>query len=427
MNRKSNRNQMVLTTVFIVISLVLVGGSYFVYRSRQQNMLADQASTFSSMTVDMNQTAPSTPEEYNAEDMVQAFTDNRGETTALHYLYYLQSVEQVPTISIARTQADQEAWTTTISDRLNEIGFDDTSVNSVDWTEITSADAVEQYSSNLTEANPQLLIIPTFVEEDYEAEISKEDHLANIEELFNTIRMDLPSALIVFAQYPASSQEMSEDEDYITYNDNTLSAMQEAGYNVYDVNTAYSEARDNSESLNLEKSFTDEGFSEEASQLMANTLMAQIEDTQINATDGYDGANEDVAEMQAELDAQAESESIAAEEQASLDAEAESIAAEEQASIDAENASIAESESIAESKSIAAEESAAAEAAYISESIAAEEAAAEEDYYYSEPEPDYGWSESSESSSESSSEAADTSQESVIEEESTSDETSVSE
>ena len=421
MNRKSNRNQMVLTAVFIVISLVLVGGSYFVYRSRQQNMLTDQASTFSSMSVDMNQTAPSTPEEYNVEDMVQAFTDNRGETTALHYLYYLQSVEQVPTISIARTQADQEAWTTTISDRLNEIGFDDTSVNSVDWTEITSADAVEQYSSNLTEANPQLLIIPTFVEEDYEAEISEEDHLANIEELFNTIRMDLPSALIVFAQYPASSQEMSEDEDYVTYNDNTLSAMQEAGYNVYDVNTAYSEARDNSESLNLENSFTDEGFSEEASQLMANTLMAQIEDTQINATDGYDGANEDVAEMQAELDAQAESESIAAEEQASLDAEAESIAAEEQASIDAENASIAESESIA------AEESAAAEAAYISESIAAEEAAAEEDYYYSEPEPDYGWSESSESSSESSSEAADTSQESVIEEESTSDETSVSE
>ncbi|MGH2106825.1 adhesin [Aerococcus urinaeequi] len=421
MNRKSNRNQMVLTAVFIVISLVLVGGSYFVYRSRQQNMLADQASTFSSMSVDMNQTAPSTPEEYNAEDMVQAFTDNRGETTALHYLYYLQSVEQVPTISIARTQADQEAWTTTISDRLNEIGFDDTSVNSVDWTEITSADAVEQYSSNLTEANPQLLIIPTFVEEDYEAEISEEDHLANIEELFNTIRMDLPSALIVFAQYPASSQEMSEDEDYVTYNDNTLSAMQEAGYNVYDVNTAYSEARDNSESLNLENSFTDEGFSEEASQLMANTLMAQIEDTQIDATDGYDGANEDVAEMQAELDAQAESESIAAEEQASLDAEAESIAAEEQASIDAENASIAESESIA------AEESAAAEAAYISESIAAEEAAAEEDYYYSEPEPDYGWSESSESSSESSSEATDTSQESVIEEESTSDETSVSE
>lgn len=421
MNRKSNRNQMVLTAVFIVISLVLVGGSYFVYRSRQQNMLADQASTFSSMSVDMNQTAPSTPEEYNAEDMVQAFTDNRGETTALHYLYYLQSVEQVPTISIARTQADQETWTTTISDRLNEIGFDDTSVNSVDWTEITSADAVEQYSSNLTEANPQLLIIPTFVEEDYEAEISEEDHLANIEELFNTIRMDLPSALIVFAQYPASSQEMSEDEDYITYNDNTLSAMQEAGYNVYDVNTAYSEARDNSESLNLEKSFTDEGFSEEASQLMANTLMAQIEDTQINATDGYDGANEDVAEMQAELDAQAESESIAAEEQASLDAEAESIAAEEQASIDAENASIAESESIA------AEESAAAEAAYISESTAAEEAVAEEDYYYSEPEPDYGWSESSESSSESSSEAADTSQESVIEEGSTSDETSVSE
>lgn len=421
MNRKSNRNQMVLTAVFIVISLVLVGGSYFVYRSRQQNMLTDQASTFSSMSVDMNQTAPSTPEEYNVEDMVQAFTDNRGETTALHYLYYLQSVEQVPTISIARTQADQEAWTTTISDRLNEIGFDDTSVNSVDWTEITSADAVEQYSSNLTEANPQLLIIPTFVEEDYEAEISEEDHLANIEELFNTIRMDLPSALIVFAQYPASSQEMSEDEDYVTYNDNTLSAMQEAGYNVYDVNTAYSEARDNSESLNLENSFTDEGFSEEASQLMANTLMAQIEDTQINATDGYDGANEDVAEMQAELDAQAESESIAAEEQASLDAEAESIAAEEQASIDAENASIAESESIA------AEESAAAEAAYISESIAAEEAAAEEDYYYSEPEPDYGWSESSESSSESSSEATDTSQESVIEEESTSDETSVSE
>ena len=421
MNRKSNRNQMVLTAVFIVISLVLVGGSYFVYRSRQQNMLADQASTFSSMSVDMNQTAPSIPEEYNAEDMVQAFTDNRGETTALHYLYYLQSVEQVPTISIARTQADQEAWTTTISDRLNEIGFDDTSVNSVDWTEITSADAVEQYSSNLTEANPQLLIIPTFVEEDYEAEISEEDHLANIEELFNTIRMDLPSALIVFAQYPASSQEMSEDEDYEAYNDNTLSAMQEAGYNVYDVNTAYSEARNNSESLNLEKSFTDEGFSEEASQLMANTLMAQIEDTQINATDGYDGANEDVAEMQAELDAQAESESIAAEEQASLDAEAESIAAEEQASIDAENASIAESESIA------AEESAAAEAAYISESIAAEEAAAEEDYYYSEPEPDYGWSESSESSSESSSEATDTSQESVIEEESTSDETSVSE
>ena len=421
MNRKSNRNQMVLTAVFIVISLVLVGGSYFVYRSRQQNMLADQASTFSSMSVDMNQTAPSTPEEYNAEDMVQAFTDNRGETTALHYLYYLQSVEQVPTISIARTQADQEAWTTTISDRLNEIGFDETSVNSVDWTEITSADAVEQYSGNLTEANPQLLIIPTFVEEDYEAEISEEDHLANIEELFNTIRMDLPSALIVFAQYPASSQEMSEDEDYVTYNDNTLSAMQEAGYNVYDVNTAYSEARDNSESLNLEKSFTDEGFSEEASQLMANTLMAQIEDTQINATDGYDGANEDVAEMQAELDAQAESESIAAEEQASLDAEAESIAAEEQASIDAENASIAESESIA------AEESAAAEAAYISESIAAEEAAAEEDYYYSEPEPDYGWSESSDSSTESSSEATDTSQESVIEEESTSDETSVSE
>ena len=421
MNRKSNRNQMVLTAVFIVISLVLVGGSYFVYRSRQQNMLTDQASTFSSMSVDMNQTAPSTPEEYNVEDMVQAFTDNRGETTALHYLYYLQSVEQVPTISIARTQADQEAWTTTISDRLNEIGFDETSVNSVDWTEITSADAIEQYSSNLTEANPQLLIIPTFVEEDYEAEISEEDHLANIEELFNTIRMDLPSALIVFAQYPASSQEMSEDEDYVTYNDNTLSAMQEAGYNVYDVNTAYSEARDNSESLNLENSFTDEGFSEEASQLMANTLMAQIEDTQINATDGYDGANEDVAEMQAELDAQAESESIAAEEQASLDAEAESIAAEEQASIDAENASIAESESIA------AEESAAAEAAYISESIAAEEAAAEEDYYYSEPEPDYGWSESSESSTESSSEATDTSQESVIEEESTSDETSVSE
>src|SRR5699024_2920954 len=316
---------------------------------------------------------------------------------------------------------DQEAWTTTISDRLNEIGFDDTSVNSVDWTEITSADAVEQYSSNLTEANPQLLIIPTFVEEDYEAEISEEDHLANIEELFNTIRMDLPSALIVFAQYPASSQDMAYDEDYITYNDNTLSPMQEAEYNVYDVNTANSEARENSESLNLEKSYTNKGISEDASQLMTNTLMDQIEDTEINANDGYDGANEDVAEMQAELDAQAESESIAAEEQASLDAEAESIAAEEQASIDAENASIAESESIA------AEESAAAEAAYISESIAAEEAAAEEDYYYSEPAPDYGWSESSESSSESSSEAADTSQESVIEEESTSDETSVSE
>lgn len=420
MNRKSSRNQMILTAVFIVISLVLVGGSYFVYRSRQQNMLADQASTFSSMSVDMNQTAPSTPEEYNAEEMVQAFTDNRGETTALHYLYYLQSVEQVPTISIARTQADQEAWTTTITDRLNEIGFEEASVNSVDWTEINSADAVEQYSGNLTEANPQLVIIPTFAEEDYEAEISEEDHLANIEELFNTIRMDLPSALIVFAQYPASSQEMAEDEDYVTYNDNALSAMQEAGYNVYDVNTAYSEARDNSESLNLENSFTDEGFSEEASQLMADTLMAQIEDTQINATDGYDGANEDVAEMQAALDAQAESESIAAEEQASLEAEAESIAAEEQASIDAENASIAESESIA------AEESAAAEAAYISESIAAEEAAAEEDYYYSEPEPDYGWSESSETSSEAS-EATETSPESVIEEEPASDETSASE
>lgn len=420
MNRKSSRNQMILTAVFIVISLVLVGGSYFVYRSRQQNMLADQASTFSSMSVDMNQTAPSTPEEYNAEEMVQAFTDNRGETTALHYLYYLQSVEQVPTISIARTQADQEAWTTTITDRLNEIGFDEASVNSVDWTEINSADAIEQYSGNLTEANPQLVIIPTFVEEDYEAEISEEDHLANIEELFNTIRMDLPSALIVFAQYPASSQEMAEDEDYVTYNDNALSAMQEAGYNVYDVNTAYSEARDNSESLNLENSFTDEGFSEEASQLMADTLMAQIEDTQINATDGYDGANEDVAEMQAALDAQAESESIAAEEQASLEAEAESIAAEEQASIDAENASIAESESIA------AEESAAAEAAYISESISAEEAAAEEDYYYSEPEPNYGWSESSETSSEAS-EATETSPESVIEEEPASDETSASE
>ncbi|WP_290490179.1 MULTISPECIES: adhesin [unclassified Aerococcus] len=420
MNRKSSRNQMILTAVFIVISLVLVGGSYFVYRSRQQNMLADQASTFSSMSVDMNQTAPSTPEEYNAEEMVQAFTDNRGETTALHYLYYLQSVEQVPTISIARTQADQEAWTTTITDRLNEIGFEEASVNSVDWTEINSADAVEQYSGNLTEANPQLVIIPTFAEEDYEAEISEEDHLANIEELFNTIRMDLPSALIVFAQYPASSQEMAEDEDYVTYNDNALSAMQEAGYNVYDVNTAYSEARDNSESLNLENSFTDEGFSEEASQLMADTLMAQIEDTQINATDGYDGANEDVAEMQAALDAQAESESIAAEEQASLEAEAESIAAEEQASIDAENASIAESESIA------AEESAAAEAAYISESIATEEAAAEEDYYYSEPEPNYGWSESSETSSEAS-EATETSPESVIEEEPASDETSASE
>lgn len=420
MNRKSSRNQMILTAVFIVISLVLVGGSYFVYRSRQQNMLADQASTFSSMSVDMNQTAPSTPEEYNAEEMVQAFTDNRGETTALHYLYYLQSVEQVPTISIARTQADQEAWTTTITDRLNEIGFEEASVNSVDWTEINSADAVEQYSGNLTEANPQLVIIPTFAEEDYEAEISEEDHLANIEELFNTIRMDLPSALIVFAQYPASSQEMAEDEDYVTYNDNALSAMQEAGYNVYDVNTAYSEARDNSESLNLENSFTDEGFSEEASQLMADTLMAQIEDTQINATDGYDGANEDVAEMQAALDAQAESESIAAEEQASLEAEAESIAAEEQASIDAENASIAESESIA------AEESAAAEAAYISESIATEEAAAEEDYYYSEPEPNYGWSESSETSSEAS-EATETSPESVIEEEPASDETPASE
>ncbi|MEC1387456.1 adhesin [Aerococcus viridans] len=420
MNRKSNRNQMILTAVFIVISLVLVGGSYFVYRSRQRNMLADQASTFSSMSVDMNQTAPSTPEEYNAEDMVQAFTDNRGETTALHYLYYLQSVEQVPTISIARTQADQEAWTTTINDRLNEIGFEEASVHSVDWTEINSADAVEQYSGNLTEANPQLVIIPTFAEEDYEAEISEEDHLANIEELFNTIRMDLPSALIVFAQYPASSQEMSEDEDYVTYNDNTLSAMQEAGYNVYDVNTAYSEARDNSESLNLENSFTDEGFSQEASQLMADTLMAQIEDTQINATDGYDGANEDVAEMQAELDAQAESASIAAEEQASLDAEAESIAAEEQASIDAENASIAES------ASIAAEESAAAEAAYISESIAAEEAAAQVDYYSSEPEPDYSWSDSRETSN-ASSESTDTSQESVIEEEPTSDETPVSE
>lgn len=420
MNRKSNKNQMVLTAVFIVISLVLVGGSYFVYRSRQRNMLADQASTFSSMSVDMNQTAPSTPEEYNAEDMVQAFTDNRGETTALHYLYYLQSVEQVPTISIARTQADQEAWTTTINDRLNEIGFDQANVNSVDWTEITSADAVEQYSGNLTEANPQLLIIPTFVEEDYEAEISEEDHLANIEELFNTIRMDLPSALIVFAQYPASSQEMYEDEDYVTYNDNALSAMQEAGYNVYDVNTAYSEARDNSESLNLENSFTDEGFSEEASQLMADTLMAQIEDTQINATDGYDGANEDVAEMQAALDAQAESESIAAEEQASLDAEAESIAAEVQASIDAENASIAES------ASIAAEEAAAAEAAYISESIAAEEAAAQVEYYSSELEPDYSWSDSRETSN-ASSESTDTPQESVIEEEPTSDETPVSE
>lgn len=425
MNRKSNRNQMILTAVFIVISLVLVGGSYFVYRSRQQNMLADQASTFSSMSVDMNQTAPSTPEEYNAEEMVQAFTDNRGETTALHYLYYLQSVEQVPTISIARTQADQEAWTPTITDRLNEIGFDEANVNSVDWTEITSADAVDQHSSNLTEANPQLVIIPTFVEEDYEAEISEEDHLANIEELFNTIRMDLPSALIVFTQYPASNQEMAEDEDYVTYNDNTLSAMQEAGYNVYDVNTAYGKARDNSESLNLENSFTDEGFSEEASQLMATTLMAQIEDTQINATDGYDGANEDVAEMKAEIDAQAELESIAAEEQASLEAEAESIAAEEQASIDAENASIAESESIA------AEESAAAEAAYISESIAAEEAAAEEDYYYySEPAPDYGSSESNASSSASSSassEPTDTSRESVIEEDSTTDETPVSE
>ncbi|MEY8371432.1 SGNH/GDSL hydrolase family protein [Aerococcaceae bacterium 50-4] len=396
MNRKTNKNQMILTAVFIVISLVLVGGSYFVYRSRQQNMLADQASTFSSMSVDMNQTAPSEPEEYNPEDMVKAFADNRGETTALNYLYYLQSVDQVPTISIARTQADQEAWTTTISDRLNEIGFEEAAVNSVDWTNTTSADAVDQYSGNLTEANPQLVIIPTFVEEDFEAEISEEDHLANIEELFNTIRMDLPSALIVFAQYPASNQDNAENEDYQAYNDNSLSAMQEAGYNVYDVNTAYSEARDKSEDLNLENSFTDEGFSEEASQLMADTLMTQIEETQINATDGYDGQNEDVKEMQAELDAQAESESIAAEEQASLDAESESIAAEEQASIDAENAAIAESESIA------AEEAAAAEAAAISESIAAEEAAAaEEEYYYSEPEPEYSWSAPTEESSSS--------------------------
>lgn len=401
MNRKTNRNQMIMTAVFIVISLVLVGGSYFVYRSRQQNMLADQASTFSSMSVDVDQTAPSEPEEYNPEEMVQAFTDNRAETTALHYLYYLQSIEQVPTISIARTQADQEAWTTTISDRLNEIGFDETSINSVDWTETTSADAVEQYSGNLTEANPQLVIVPTFVEEDYAVEISEEDHLANIEELYNTIRMDLPSALIVFAQYPASSQELAEDEDFVTYNDNTLSAIQDAGYNIYDLNTAYNEARDGSEDLNLENSFTDEGFSEEASQLMANTLMTQIEETQIDATNGYDGENEDVREMQAELDAEAESEaaaaaeseSIAAEEQASLDAESESIAAEEQASIDAENAAIAESESIA------AEEAAAAEAAAISESIAAEEAAAAEDYYYSEPETSYDWSEPVEESS----------------------------
>lgn len=409
MNRKSNRNQMILTAVFIVISLVLVGGSYFVYRSRQQNMLADQASTFSSMSVDMNQTAPSTPAEYDPEEMVKAFADNRGETTALHYLYYLQSVEQVPTISIARTQADQEAWTTTVSDRLKKIEFEETAVNSIDWADMTSADAVEQYSGSLTEANPQLVIIPTFVEEDYEAGISEEDHSANIEELFNTIRMDLPSALIVFAQYPASSQEMAEDEDYVTYNDNTLTAMQDAGYNVYDINTAYSEARDKSENLNLENSFTDEGFSEDASQLMANILMAQIEDTQINATDGYDGKNEDVKAMQAELDAQAESESIAAEEAAAAEAEAESIAAEEQASIDAENAAIAESESIA------AEEAAAAEAASISESIAAEEAAAN-DYYYSESESEYEWSAPAEESS--SSESVDSPSESVIDDES---------
>lgn len=404
MNRKSNRNQMILTAVFIVISLVLVGGSYFVYRSRQQNMLADQASTFSSMSVDMNQTASSTQAEYDPEEMVKAFADNRGETTALHYLYYLQSVEQVPTISIARTQADQEDWTTTISDRLKKIEFEETAVYSIDWADMTSADAVEQYSGSLTEANPQLVIIPTFVEEDYEAGISEEEHSDNIEELFNTIRMDLPSALIIFAQYPASSQEMTEDEDYVAYNDHTLSAMQDAGYNVYDINTAYSEARDKSEKLNLENSFTDEGFSQDASLLMANTLMTQIEDIQINATDGYDGKNEDVKAMQAELDAQAESESIAAEEAAAAEAEAESIAAEEQASIDAENASIAESESIA------AEEAAAAEAASISASIASEEAA--NDYNYSASESEYRWSAPVEEPS--SNEAADSPSESVI-------------
>lgn len=383
MKRKSNKNQMILTVVFIVVSLVLVGGSYLVYRSRQKDMLADHAGTFSSLSVDPNQTAPKTEPEYDGETMVAEFTENRSETTALHYLFYLQSVEQTPTIAIARNQPGQEEWVSSVQERLQEIGLNEAAVNSVDWTSTTSASAVEEYSGTLTESEPQLVIIPTFVEEDYQAEISEEDHMANIEELYNKIRMDLPSALIVFDNYPATTQELAEDEDLASYNDNSLAAIQEAGYNVYDINSNYSSKRDSSSDLNLENSFADEGFSDAANKMMSEVLIEQIEKATINATNGFDGENKDVAEMQAALDAEseaaAESESIAAEEAAA--AESESIAAEEAAAAEEQASLDAESESIAAEEAAAAEAEAAAIAE--SESIAAEEAAA--DYYYEEP------------------------------------------
>lgn len=405
MNRKTKGNQTLLTIVFIVVSLALVGGSYFVYRSRQQNMLAEQASTFTSVSVDRDQTKPDTDPVYNPEDMVAEFTDNRAETTALHYLYYVQSVDQTPTITIARNHSAQEAWSESIQERLSEVELEDSAVNSIDWSGMTSAEAVELYDESLTEADPQLVVIPTFVEEDFNAEISEEDHMANLQELYDTIRVDLPSALIVFANYPATSQDLAENEDLTTYNESSLNAIQEANYNVYDVNAAYLSSLESSEDVTLENSFTDEGFSEAANQLMADAFIGQIEETQIDATRGYDGDNQDASDLIAEIEAEeaeaAEAESLAAEEQASLDAEAESIAAEEQAALEAEEAAIAES--------IAAEEAAAAEAEAAaiaeSESIEAEQSYLD-DYYYSEAPSYYEDPANSETSVDDSSDSA---------------------
>lgn len=373
MDRKANRKQMLLTIVFIVISLVLVGGSYLVYRSRQQNMLAEQASTFSSVSVNFD-TSSNSITDYDPETLVAAFNENRAETTALSYLFYVQNQEQTPTITLARNQAGQEAWTETIASRLKEVGLTESTVNGVDWTGLTSADMIAQYSGSLTEGDPQLIVIPSFVEEDFKAGISAEDHKANLEELYNTIRLDLPSALIVFAAYPPLDQPLEENDDYASYRQTSKDAINDLGYNFFDIHTAYTSDRDKSEEVTLENSYTEDGFTDEANELMLNVLTRHIEKATIDAANGYNGENKDVQELQAAIDASSESESIAAEEQASLDAESESIAAEEQASLEAEAAAAsiaaeeqasidAENAAIAESESIAAEEAAAAEAA----------------------------------------------------------------
>ncbi|RPA57607.1 SGNH/GDSL hydrolase family protein [Aerococcus agrisoli] len=405
MDRKANRNQMLLTIVFIVISLVLVGGSYFVYRSRQQDMLAEQASTFSSVSVNFDTNSSSTVD-YDPATLVAAFNENRAETTALSYLFYVQDQEQTPTITFARNQAGQEAWTETIKTRLTEFGLTEPTVNSVDWTGLTTEDIIAQYSGSITDGDPQLIVLPSFVEEDFNAGISAEDHKANLEELYNLVRLDLPSALIVFAAYPPLDQALEENDDYADYRQTSQDGINDLGYNFFDIHTAYASDRDKSEDVTLENSYTEDGFSDDANDLIVNVVTRHIEKATIDATNGYNGENKDVQELQAALDAESESESIAAEEQASLDAESESIAAEEQASLDAE----AEAASIAaeEQASIDAENAAIAE----SESIAAEEAAAAESYYYeSSTEVEYSYTPEPESS---------TTEETIVEEEASS-------